>query len=148
MKKLNQKAFTHIELLLVVLTLFVVTIIGFSAYQKSENGSSSNPQANAAGYRYKTIWKSGYSSTTYGTNLYACKGPGHIYVYGNKNTSRKREVRISGPGGRIGATYTFNRIPKKYKFPFSQSTGVGFYLVSPSGYGTAYTLRLLPNCTG
>jgi type II secretory pathway pseudopilin PulG len=54
MKKLNQKAFAPVEVLVVVLIMIVVAFIGYSAYQRANNtnqGSESNQEANATGYK-------------------------------------------------------------------------------------------------
>lgn len=53
MKKLNQKGFTTIEILLIVLVVTVVVSIGYFAYQRANNTnqiSSTNPEASATGY--------------------------------------------------------------------------------------------------
>jgi len=48
MKKLNQKAFAPVELLVVILVLIVVAFIGFTAYQRTNN-SKTDKQADASG---------------------------------------------------------------------------------------------------
>jgi len=45
MKKLNQKAFAPVEVLVVVLILIVVAFIGFLAWQRSSNNSNPESQA-------------------------------------------------------------------------------------------------------
>jgi len=53
MKKLNQKAFAPVEVLVVVLILVVVAFVGFTAWQKSSSSSNQvtgNKEADAAFY--------------------------------------------------------------------------------------------------
>ncbi len=53
-KKLNQKAFAPVELLVVVLVMIVIAFIGYSAWQRSNNTNQStltNLKADAAGYK-------------------------------------------------------------------------------------------------
>jgi len=64
MKKLNQRAFAPVEILVVVLVLIVVAFVGYSAWQKSTSGSSgndslvTNPDADAISVSYRMLWNS------------------------------------------------------------------------------------------
>jgi len=74
MKKLNQKAFSHIELIIVAVVIALVAGIGYTVWQRSSN---SNPDSQAAS-KISVSFTKVLDSKSYG-KVYACKNSSNFH---------------------------------------------------------------------
>jgi len=106
MKKLNQKAFAPVEVLVVVLILIAVAFIGFTAYNRT---NSTNPDSQAE-TRTTGLKLTGQHN---GVQFYACKVGSKprngIKIKALNNSGRPRSVYIMVAGS-TGTTAQDNRV--------------------------------------
>ncbi len=160
MKKLNQKAFAPVEVLVVVLILIVVAFIGFTAWQRSSNINAGNnieenklTNVDAAGFtRVINLGSRGmvYACRTSPANL----SPIRWYFAGSRASKARVAIHKNLYNGTNTPPHfyysTFNRTPRLIRTMYIprqlQSERKIYYSFEVYTTGTVYPFRQ-PNMT-